>query len=110
MLSRVCGRNFLLRPDLHRSLFGDGIATMFAAFFGGPPNTTYGENIGVLAITRVLSVWVVGGAEIKIGEFAEASSMALSAIIGMILHAALPGKESAGRTEDILADETAQKA
>jgi len=62
VLSKVTGRNFLEEPGLHRSLLGDGIATIFAAFVGGPPNTTYGENIGVIAITRVMSVFVVGGA------------------------------------------------
>ncbi|MCP4327215.1 MAG: uracil permease [Alphaproteobacteria bacterium] len=60
VLSRVVGRNFLVKPGLARSLAGDGLATMLAALLGGPPNTTYGENIGVLAITRVFSVWVVG--------------------------------------------------
>ena len=62
VLSRVVGRNFLKTPGLHRSLLGDGLATMLAGLLGGPPNTTYGENIGVLAITRVFSVWVIGGA------------------------------------------------
>jgi uracil permease len=62
VLSKVTGRNFLEEPGLHRSLLGDGLATVLAAFIGGPPNTTYGENIGVIAITRVMSVFVVGGA------------------------------------------------
>jgi uracil permease len=47
---------------LHRSILGDGVATIVAGLLGGPPNTTYGENIGVIAITRVMSVWVIGGA------------------------------------------------
>lgn len=62
VLSKVCGRNFLEKPGLHRSLLGDGLATTLAALLGGPPNTTYGENIGVMAITRVISVFVIGGA------------------------------------------------
>ncbi|GAA0583836.1 solute carrier family 23 protein [Caenispirillum bisanense] len=62
VLSKVTGRNFLEEPGLHRSILGDGAATMLASFIGGPPNTTYGENIGVIAITRVMSVWVIGGA------------------------------------------------
>lgn len=62
VLSKVVGRNFLRRPGLHRSILGDGLATMLAALLGGPPNTTYGENIGVLAVTRIFSVFVVGGA------------------------------------------------
>ena len=146
MLSRVVGRNFLVRPGLHRSLLGDGLATMLAALLGGPPNTTYGENIGVLAITRIFSVFVIagaavlavalgfvgtvaaflqtiptavmggiaialfgvigiGGAVLKIGELMEISSMALAAIIGIVLHAALPGKETAGDTGAILGEE-----
>ena len=51
VLSKVVGRNFLKEPGLHRSILGDGVATMIASVLGGPPNTTYGENIGVLAIT-----------------------------------------------------------
>ena len=62
--SNVVGRDFTKDPGLHRSILGDGIATMFAGFVGGPPNTTYGENIGVMAITKVYSVWVIGGAAI----------------------------------------------
>jgi len=62
--SNVCGKDFAKDPGLHRSILGDGVATMFAGFVGGPPNTTYGENIGVMAITKVYSVWVIGGAAI----------------------------------------------
>lgn len=62
--SRVVGEDFYKKPGLHRTLLGDGIATAWAAFWGGPPNTTYGENIGVMAITRVYSVWVIGGAAV----------------------------------------------
>lgn len=58
--NNVVGRDFTKDPGLHRSILGDGIATMFAGFVGGPPNTTYGENIGVMALTRVYSVWVIG--------------------------------------------------
>jgi uracil permease len=49
-------------PGLHRSLLGDGISNVVSGFVGSPPNTTYGENIGVMAITRVYSVWVIRGA------------------------------------------------
>ncbi|MFL5301247.1 MAG: uracil permease [Anaeromyxobacteraceae bacterium] len=62
--NNVVGRDFLKDPGLHRSLAGDGVATAFAGLIGGPPNTTYGENIGVMAITRVFSVWVIGGAAV----------------------------------------------
>jgi uracil permease len=60
----IVGRDFIKDPGLHRSLAGDGVATAVAAMLGGPPNTTYGENIGVMAITRVFSVWVIGGAAV----------------------------------------------
>ena len=62
--SKVVGQDFYKNPGLHRTLTGDGLATAWAAFWGGPPNTTYGENIGVMAITRVYSVWVIGGAAV----------------------------------------------
>ena len=62
--SKVVGRDFYKDPGLHRTLLGDGLATAWAALFGGPPNTTYGENIGVMAITKVYSVWVIGGAAV----------------------------------------------
>ncbi|WP_088036860.1 solute carrier family 23 protein [Evansella clarkii] len=64
VLSKVVGRNFVEKPGLHRSIFGDGIATIISSFLGGPPNTTYGENIGVVALTRVFSVYVIGGAAV----------------------------------------------
>jgi uracil permease len=62
--NNVVGRDFIKDPGLHRSLAGDGVATAVSGLLGGPPNTTYGENIGVMAITRVFSVWVIGGAAV----------------------------------------------
>lgn len=62
--SKVVGIDFYKDPGLHRTLLGDGVATAWAALWGGPPNTTYGENIGVMAITKVYSVWVIGGAAV----------------------------------------------
>jgi uracil permease len=62
--SKVVGRDFYKSPGLHRTLAGDGLATAWASLWGGPPNTTYGENIGVMAITRVYSVAVIGGAAV----------------------------------------------
>ncbi len=50
---RVVGKDFFARPGLHRTLTGDGLATALAGLLGGPPNTTYSENTGVLAVTRV---------------------------------------------------------
>lgn len=57
---KIMERDLMKDPGLHRSLLGDGIATSLAAIIGGPPATTYGENIGVLAITRVFSRVVIG--------------------------------------------------
>jgi uracil permease len=62
--SKVVGQDFYKNPGLHRTLAGDGLATTWASLWGGPPNTTYGENIGVMAITHVYSVWVIGGAAV----------------------------------------------
>ncbi|MEZ0536049.1 uracil permease [Caldicellulosiruptoraceae bacterium PP1] len=62
--NNVVGRDFTKDPGLHRSLTGDGVATIVAGFLGGPPTTTYGENIGVMAISKVYSVWVIGWAAI----------------------------------------------
>ncbi|MGM0873588.1 MAG: solute carrier family 23 protein [Bacillota bacterium] len=64
VLGKVVGRDYIEKPGLHRSILGDGVATMIAAVLGGPPNTTYGENIGVLAITRVYSVFIIAGAAV----------------------------------------------
>jgi uracil permease len=64
VLGKVVERDYLKEPGLHRSIFGDGVATMIASLIGGPPNTTYGENIGVLAITRVYSVYIIAGAAV----------------------------------------------
>lgn len=58
-ISATTGQNFIAKPGLHRSLIGDGVATMMAAFLGGPANTTYGENTGVLALTKVYDPKVV---------------------------------------------------
>ena len=58
-ISSTVGKNFIKDPGLHRSLLGDGCATALAALFGAPANTTYGENTGVLALTRVYNPAVV---------------------------------------------------
>ena len=58
-ISSTVGKNFIANPGLHRSLLGDGLATSLAALFGAPANTTYGENTGVLALTRVYNPAVV---------------------------------------------------
>lgn len=64
VLGKVVNRNYIKDPGLHRSLLGDGLGTFASALFGGPPKTTYGENIGVLAMTRVYSVYVILGAAV----------------------------------------------
>jgi uracil permease len=56
---RVVGKDFFAEPGVHRTLMGDGLATVAAGFLGGPPNTTYSENTGVLAVTRVYDPMVL---------------------------------------------------
>ena len=58
-ISSTTGKNFIEDPGLHRTLLGDGLATAFAGMFGGPANTTYGENTGVLALSKVYDPRVV---------------------------------------------------
>jgi len=60
----IVNRELTKDPGLHRSLLGDGISTTLSGLCGSVPVTTYGENIGVMAITRVYSVWVIGGAAV----------------------------------------------
>ncbi len=62
--SKIVERDLLKDPGLHRSMFADGFSTMLSGFVGSVPTTTYGENIGVMAITKVYSVRVIGGAAI----------------------------------------------
>ncbi|MDE6195638.1 MAG: uracil permease, partial [Erysipelotrichaceae bacterium] len=64
VLSKICGKNFLKDPGLDKTLMGDGIATAVSAFIGGPANTTYGENTGVIGMTKVASVYVTAGAAV----------------------------------------------
>mgnify|MGYP002508004445 CR=1 FL=1 len=64
VLGRIVDRNYIKEPGLHRSILGDGLGTLLSGLVGGPPKTTYGENIGVLAITRVYSVYVILGAAV----------------------------------------------
>ena len=60
----IVGADLTKDPGLDRSIFGNGISTIISGFFGSTPNTTYGENIGVLAISKVFSTWVIGGAAV----------------------------------------------
>lgn len=88
VLSKIVGKNFIKNPGLHRTIMGDGLATIVASLVGGPPNTTYGENVGVLAITRVFSVFVIGGAAVIaillafIGKFAAIIMTIPTAVMG----------------------------
>ena len=63
-LGTIIGKDLLKDPGLDRTLLGDGIATFVAGLFGGPANTTYGENTSVVGMTKVASVWVIGLAAI----------------------------------------------
>lgn len=62
VLNEMTHRDFFKDPGLNHTLAGDGTASIIAGFVGGPPVTSYGENIGVMAMTKVHSVWVIGGA------------------------------------------------
>ena len=64
VLGKIVKRNYIKDPGLHRSILGDGLGTLVSSLVGGPPKTTYGENIGVLAITRVYSIYVIIGAAV----------------------------------------------
>ncbi|MBR5516579.1 MAG: uracil permease [Firmicutes bacterium] len=61
---QIVGKDLLRDPGLHRSMFADGLSTMISGLCGSVPTTTYGENIGVMAVTKVYSTWVIGGAAI----------------------------------------------
>ena len=62
--SKIVGRDLLKDPGLHRSIFGDNFSTMLSGLIGSVPTTTYGENIGVMAVTKVYSVQVIAGAAV----------------------------------------------
>lgn len=62
--SKIVGRDLIKDPGLDKSLMADGISTALSGMVGSVPTTTYGENIGVMAITKVYSVWVIGGAAV----------------------------------------------
>jgi uracil permease len=87
---KITNENLMKNPGLHRSLLGDGISNVVSGFAGSPPNTTYGENIGVMAITRVYSVWVIRGAAVLailfsfIGKISAAISTIPTAVMGGI--------------------------
>ena len=88
VLSQICGRQFLKEPGLHRTLLGDGIATSVSALLGGPANTTYGENTGVIGMTRIAPVSVIRNAAFIaialsfLGKFTALISTIPSAVLG----------------------------
>lgn len=90
VLSKVVGRNFLKKPGLHRSILGDGTGIIIGSFIGGPPLTSYGENIGVLTMTRAFSVYIIGGAAVTaiifgfVGKISALISSIPSAVMGGI--------------------------
>lgn len=86
---RIVERDLMRNPGLHRSLFSDGVSTVLSGSCGSVPTTTYGENIGVMAITRVYSVWVIGGAALL--SILLAFSGTLSALIQSIPAAVMGG-------------------
>ena len=88
VLGQICGRQFLKEPGLHHTLLGDGIATSVSAFLGGPANTTYGENTGVIGMTRIASVSVIRNAAFIaialsfLGKFTALISTIPNAVLG----------------------------
>jgi uracil permease len=83
----VIGRDLIKDPGLHRSLFADNFSTMISGLIGSVPTTTYGENIGVMAVTKVYSVRVIAGAAIIsiICSFVGKLSMLISTIPGAVI-------------------------
>ena len=66
VINKIVGRNFFENPGLDKSIIGDGVSTMFASMIGGPPSTTYGENIGCTSDHQIYSIYVIGAAVIAI--------------------------------------------
>lgn len=85
--SKIVGRDLLKDPGLHRSLLGDNLSTMISGLIGSVPTTTYGENIGVMAVTKVYSVQVIAGAAILsiVCSFAGKLSMLIQTIPGPVI-------------------------
>jgi len=90
----VVGKDFFKKPGLHRTLLGDGLATIFSGFIGGPPNTTYSENTGVLAVTknynpsviRIAAVFaIILGIVGPIGSFLQTIPVAVMGGVSFIL-------------------------
>lgn len=88
--SNIVKKDLAKDPGLDRSFIGNGVSTILSSFVGSTPNTTYGENIGVLAITRVYSTWIIGGAAVIaillsfVGKLAALISSIPGAVLGGI--------------------------
>ncbi|MGP6139067.1 MULTISPECIES: uracil-xanthine permease family protein [unclassified Jeotgalibaca] len=88
VLGKICNRQFLKEPGLNRTLIGDGVATAVSAFIGGPANTTYGENTGVIGMTRIASVSIIRNAAFFaigmsfLGKFTALISTIPNAVLG----------------------------
>lgn len=111
-ISSTTGRNYIEEPGLHRTMIGDGLATALASVFGAPANTTYGENTGVLNLSKVYDPFVVrlaalilvlsiginysaaGAIAFQIGSITiSLSGLAVGALTGIILNAVLPEED-----------------
>ncbi len=91
----VVGKNFMVDPGVHRTILGDGVATAFAGLLGGPANTTYGENTGVLAVTKVYDPSVIRIAAVfaiilgifgKFGGFVSSIPTPVTGAVGIVLY------------------------
>ncbi|RRA66800.1 uracil permease, partial [Streptococcus agalactiae] len=88
VLGHICGSYFLKKPGLNRLFIGDGLATALSALIGGPAETTYGENTGVIGMTRIASVTVIRNAAFIaiafsfFGKFTALISTIPSAVLG----------------------------
>jgi len=84
---KIIGKDLLKEPGLHRSLLGDNLSTAISGFIGAVPTTTYGENIGVMAVTKVYSVRVIAGAAILsiVCSFVGKLSMLIQTIPGAVI-------------------------
>ena len=93
--SAVVGKNFMVDPGIHRTILGDGLATAFAGLFGGPANTTYGENTGVLAVTKNYDPFIIRIAAVfaivlgifgKVGGVSHSIPAPVSGAISIVLY------------------------
>lgn len=82
--SKIVERDLLQDPGLHRTLFADNFSTMISGFIGSVPTTTYGENIGVMAMTSVIMVTGLSGIKVQFGSI-QLTGMVLACVVGMLM-------------------------